>query len=119
MPTARVIKGQRAMYSHCEKERHFAGFDQVEAFVSGPVTISGFTAAFARTILLVVKDVSCRMTWQGIAVVDYDEEYRIKRWQDYWNEEEFERQWKGCQWPVDDEEGVKADVLSRSTKEEL
>jgi len=115
----RVIKGQRAMYSHCEKERLFAGFDQVEAFVSGPVTISGFTAAFARTILLVVKDVSCRMTWQGIAVVDYDEEYRIKRWQDYWNEEEFERQWKGCQWPVDDEEGVKADVLSRSTKEEL
>ena len=119
MPTARVIKGQRAMYSHCEKERLFAGFDQVEAFVSGPTTISGFTVAFPRTILLIVKDVSCRMTWQGIAVIDYDEEYRIKRWQDYWNEEEFERQWKGCQWPVDDEERVKADVLSRSTKEEL
>jgi hypothetical protein len=90
---ARVLKGQRPMYNYCEKERLFSGFDQVEAFVSGPATISGFTVAFPRTILLVVKDVSCRMTWQGIAVVDYNEDYLITRWQDYWNEEEFERQW--------------------------
>jgi hypothetical protein len=98
---AHVIKGQRPMYNHCERDRFFSGFDQVEAFVSGPTTISGFTVAFPRTILLIVKDVSCRMTWQGIAVIDYDEEYRIKRWQDFWNEDEFERQWKGCQWPAD------------------
>merc|ERR1712093_940119 len=59
---AHVIKGQRPMYNHCERDRFFSGFDQVEAFVSGPTTISGFTVAFPRTILLIVKDVSCRMT---------------------------------------------------------
>jgi hypothetical protein len=103
------------MYNHCEKERLFAGFDQVETFVSGPATISGYSVAFPRTILLIVKDVSCRITWQGISVIDYDEDYRIKRWQDYWNEDEFERQWKGCQWPTDAELAAAAATTASST----
>jgi len=78
----------------------------IKWFVSGPVTISGFSVAFPRTILPIVKDVSCRMTWQGISVIDYESDYRIKRWQDFWNEDEFERQWKGCQWPTEEEEAL-------------
>jgi len=114
-----VVKGQRPMFSHCENERIFGGFDQVEAFVSGPVTISGFSVAFPRTILLIVKDISCRMTWQGISVIDYESDYRIKRWQDFWNEDEFEGQWKGCQWPTEEEEEEEASPKAKQSDKEL
>jgi hypothetical protein len=48
-------------------------------------------------------------------VIDYDEDYRIKRWQDYWNEDEFERQWKGCQWPTDAELAAAAATTASPT----
>ncbi len=113
------LKGQRKIYDYCESQRLFSGFDQVEAFISGPVYISGNTAAFHRTFLLVVKDVPCRMTWQGIATLDFNSDYLITKWRDYWEEAEFERQWKGCQFPpIEDEELADADLLAAAAEQE-
>jgi len=109
------LKGQRLMHKQCENGRIFGGFEQVETFISGPHHISGYSVAFPRTILLVVKDTPCRITWQGHSVLHFGDDYRILHWEDYWNEEEFEEQWKGCQWskeegPAEEETGAKASL---------
>ena len=71
----------------------------MDGFITGDVIISGHTATFARTILLVTKETRCRMRWQGTSVINYSPNYQIETWRDYWDVEEMEKQWTNCQFP--------------------
>ena len=115
---SKTLYGQRAMFRSCEESTFFSHFAQVETFVSGPLYFSGpNTVAFQHTFLFVTNETICRTTLHGIAVIEYQyyqkeghskKQVLIKDWKDYWDQEDFDKQLKGCSWPEVDEEQEKA-----------
>jgi len=105
-----TVSGLSSIYNWC-KARWETPYKQVEVFVTGELFVDfskenksppSYAVAFDRTILLVNHNF-CRVSWHGITELEFDEEFRITKWKDFFNVQELELHLKDCEFPSESE----------------
>lgn len=83
------------IFRHCEAFWKNA-FQEVEIFITSPIYYVGKNSvAFQRTILYLTHQ-NCRISQSGITTLDFEENFLIKKWKNYYNFEEFTKKLDNC-----------------------
>jgi len=101
-----TVSGLSRIFHWCQ-DYWEAPYMQVELFITSPLFFdlskankspSTYSVAFQRTILLVTHHY-CRVSWQGITELEFDEEFRIKLWKEFYDLEALDSALEDCTFP--------------------
>jgi len=80
---ATKVNGLSKIFTYCKSHMEEA-FQQVEIFVTSPLFFSGHTVSFTRTTLLLTH-LNCRVSWHGITILTFTEDFKISKWQEFYD----------------------------------
>jgi hypothetical protein len=90
-----TIRNVGPIYRYCEALWQKA-FQEIEIFITSPhYYLSEHTVAFERTILYLTHE-NCRVSSQGITILEFNDAFLIKKWRDIYNKEELNQRLDKC-----------------------
>jgi len=96
------ISSLSRLYQHCKTSMEDA-YNEMEIFITSPLYFSGYSVSFSRTILLLTHNY-CRLASHGITTFTFlEDNFKIRRWQDFYDANELKNHLAQCQFPIDTE----------------
>jgi len=90
------------IFQHCKTYLE-EPFQQLEIFITSPLYFSGYSVSFTRTILL-VNHYNCRVPWLGITTLTFTDNFKISKWQDFYDAPLLKEHLSHCDFNINFEE---------------
>jgi len=108
------ITGVGKIFHHCKNFWEEA-FQEMEIFTTSPLFFNGYSVSFSRTILILTHE-NCRLPWHGITTLTFNEEYKISKWQDFYDAQLLKTHRSQCDLS---NLGIEEEESTKKPKEEL
>jgi len=71
------------IFHHC-KSHWEESFQQMDIFITSPLYFNDHSVSFSRSILFLTHE-NCRITCHGTTIISFTNEYKISKWQDFYD----------------------------------